>query len=232
LGFNPKKTHFLIDTKHAGVMYKHACRIAKRITFSTVKAVFGFTNETNIGSIFYTSMQAVPAILPSILKGKNVPCLIPLGLDQDPHFRIARDILPKLGYYKPAILHAKFLSGLLAGGKMSASIPNSTIYTIDIPTKVEEKIKKHAFSGGRETIEKHRKLGGMPGMDVSYQWLYMFFEPDDKKLEQIYNDYKSGKMLTDELKEILIEKVNAFLKKHQKARQTARKKFDSFLFKG
>ena len=38
LGFDPKKTHFLIDTKHAGVMYKEACKVAKKINFSMVKS--------------------------------------------------------------------------------------------------------------------------------------------------------------------------------------------------
>jgi len=56
LGFKPEKTNFLVDTKHAGLMYKEACKVAKKITFSTVKASFGFTNETNIGSIFYTAL--------------------------------------------------------------------------------------------------------------------------------------------------------------------------------
>ena len=74
------------------------------------------------------------------------------------------------------------------------------------------KIKRYAFSGGRETIKEHREKGGNPDVDVSYQYLRMFFEPDDKKLKQIYDDYKSGKLLTGELKEILIEKINSFLK--------------------
>jgi len=232
LGFDPKKTHFLIDTKHAGLMYKEACKVAKKITFSTVKAVFGFTNETNIGSIFYTSMQAVPCFLPSILKGKNIPCLIPLGIDQDPHFRITRDILPKLGYYKPAIMHAKFLSGLKTyGGKMSTSDPDSTIWISDSPEQVRQKILKHAFSGGQATIQEHRKKGGNPDIDVSFQWLYYFFEPDDKKMNKIREDYISGKLLTGELKEYLIEKINAFLKKHQANRELAKKQVDNFIFK-
>lgn len=85
LGFDPKKTHFIIDTKHAGLMYKEACKVAKKITFSMVKASFGMNEQTNIGSIFYTSMQAVPAFLPSVLKNKKIPCLIPYAIDQDPH---------------------------------------------------------------------------------------------------------------------------------------------------
>lgn len=232
LGFKPEKTHFLIDTKHAGLMYKEACKVAKKITFSTVKAVFGFSNETNVGSIFYTAMQAVPAFLPSVLAKKNIPCLIPLGVDQDPHFRITRDILPKLGYYKPSVIHAKFLSGLKSyGGKMSTSDPDSTIWTTDKPEQVRAKIMKHAFSGGRGTVAEHRKLGGNPDVDVSFQWLYYFFEPDDAKIKKIREDYKSGKMLTSELKQYLIDKINAFLKEHQKKREQAKKQLDRFIFK-
>ncbi|MEM2874314.1 MAG: tryptophan--tRNA ligase, partial [Candidatus Nanoarchaeia archaeon] len=191
LGFNPKRTHFIIDSlpQHAGLQYREAVKIADRITASTVKASFGFTDSFSIGQFFFTAIQATPAILPSVLKGKNIPCLIPLAADQDPHFRIARDVLPKLGFYKPAIIHAKFLTGLLADGKMSASIPHSTIYTTDSPAEVKEKIMKHAFSGGRGSLQEHRKFGGNPDIDVCYQWLCSFFEPDDKKLREIYNDY-------------------------------------------
>ncbi len=232
LGFDPKKTHFLIDTKNANIMYPEACKVAKKITFSTVKASFGLNDSSNIGSIFYTSMQAVPAFLPCVLKGKKIPCLIPLGIDQDTHFRVSRDVIPKLGYDKPALIHNVFLPPLTGvGGKMSSSESNVAILTTDSPKEVERKIKKYAFSGGKDTIEEHRKKGGDPDVDVSFQYLRMFFEPDDKKLQQIYDDYKSGKMLTSELKGILIEKINAFLKEHQKKRIFAKKQVDKFLYK-
>ena len=100
-----------------------------------------------------------------------------------------------------------------------------------IDLTVKNKIKKYAFSGGQDTIEEHRKKGGNPDIDVSYQYLKMFFEPDDKKLQRIHDDYKSGKMLTSELKEILIEKLNAFLKEHQKKREQAEKQIDRFVLK-
>ena len=232
LGFDPKKTHFLIDTKHAGIMYKEAVKVAKKITFSTTKAVFGFKDSTNIGAIFYTSMQAVPAFLPSVLAGKNLPCLIPLGFDQDPHFRVSRDVMPKLGYYKPAILHCRFLPPLTGpGGKMSASDQTTTISTIDTPEQVKNKVQKYAFSGGQATLKEHREKGGNPDVDVPYQWL-TYFEEDDAKLKKLHDDYKSGKLLTGEIKQILIEKLNGFLKKHQEKREKAKKQFEQFVFKG
>ncbi len=233
LGFNPKKTHFLIDTRHAGTMYRQACRVAKKITFSTVKATFGFTNEYNIGEIFYTAMQAVPAFLPSVLASRNIPCLIPYAVDQDAHFRIARDVLPKLGYYKPASIESVFLPGLegmAEQGKMSSSKKDTAVFTIDDADTVRRKINKYAYSGGQSTVEEHRKKGGNPDIDTSYQWL-RFFEEDDRKLEAVYNDYKSGVLLSGELKSMLIEKLNAFLAKHQKAREKAAGKAEDYIFR-
>ena len=230
LGFDPKKTHFIVDTKHAGIMYPEAIKVAKRITFSTIKSAFGFTDSNNIGSIFYTSMQTVPVFLPSVLSGKKRPCLVPLGVDQDPHFRISRDVVQKLGYHKPAILHSKLMSPLAgADGKMSSSTAAQAILTTDSPKQVKKKINKYAFSGGRATVEEHRKKGGDVSVDVACQWL-KYFEFDDKKLEKIYADYKSGKLLSGEVKSILIDKVNEFLAEHQKRREKAVKLVDKFLY--
>jgi tryptophanyl-tRNA synthetase len=232
LGFDPKKTHFIIDTRHASLMYAEACKVAKKITFSMVKSSFGLNEQVNIGSIFYTSMQAVPAFLPSILAKKEIPCLIPHAIDQDPHFRLTRDILPKLGHYKPASIQCIFLPPLAGSvGKMSASDAATAIYTTDSAKEVENKIKKYAFSGGKDTVDEHRKHGGNPDVDVSFQYLRMFFEPDDKKLAKIEADYRSGKLLTSELKDIAIKKINAFLAEHQKKREAAKKMVDKFIYK-
>ena len=231
LGFDPKKTHFLIDTKHAGIMYPEAIKVAKKITFSTIKGAFGFTDSNNIGSIFYTSMQTVPVFLPNILRNENRPCLIPLGVDQDPHFRVSRDVLEKLGHKKPAIMHCKMMSPLTGPeGKMSSSDSSKAILLTDSPSEVKKKINKYAFSGGQETLEEHRKLGGNPDIDVSYLWL-QYFEEDDAKLKKVYDDYKSGKLLSGELKALLITKINEFLAEHQIRREAAKSRLDEFIYK-
>src|SRR3989338_984528 len=231
LGFDSKKTHFIIDSRHAGLMYPEACKVAKHLTFSMIKGAFGLNEQSNAGMIFYTSMQSVPAFLPSVLKGKEIPCLIPHAVDQDPHFRVTRDILPKLGHYKPASIQCTFLPPLTGtDGKMSSS-EGAAIYTTDSAKEVEHKIKKYAFSGGRDTLEEHRRHGGNPDVDISYQYLRYMFEPDNHKLRKIYNDYKSGAMTSGELKQIAIDKINAFLKEHQKAREKAKSKVNEFIYK-
>ena len=93
-----------------------------------------------------------------------------------------------------------------------------------------QKIKNYAFSGGQATVEEHRKKGGNPDVDISYQLLRFGLEENDKKLEKIYDDYKSGKLLSGELKEILIEKLTRFLEQHQEKREKAKNLVDKFLF--
>jgi len=112
---------------------------------------------------------------------------------------------------------------------MSASDPNSFIALTDSAKEVETKIKKYAFSGGQATLEEHREKGGNPDIDVSFQYLKMFFEPSDEKLKKLEDDYRSGKLLTGELKQYLIDKINKFLADHQKKREKAKKAIDKFI---
>ena len=106
---------------------------------------------------------------------------------------------------------------------MSSSKPETAIYLTDSDKMVRDKVKKHAFSGGRDTVEEHRRLGGNADVDVPFQWLYMLFERDDKRIEQIRTEYRSGRMLSGELKKILIDKISEFLEEHRKRRDKAHK---------
>jgi len=217
VGFDPEKTFILQDTEFVGHTYPMILKIARRVNYSTAKSVFGFTGETNIGFSFYPAIQ----ILPTLFEKKR--CLIPSAIDQDPYWRIQRDIAEPLGYHKAAAIHSKFLPALTGiQDKMSTSKPETAIYLNDDDKTVRNKIYRHAFSGGQASIEEHRKLGGNPDIDVPFQWLYMFFEPDDKRMEEIRSEYKSGRMLTGDLKDILVEKVTKFLRDHRKRREKAR----------
>jgi len=152
----------------------------------------------------------------SVLKTlQHKRCLIVAAVDQDPYFRVLRDVATKMKEHKPALIYSKFLSSLLGKQtKMSASIQNSAIYLEDTPKQVKKKINCSAFSGGKETVELHRELGGDLKVDVAFQYLEIFYN-DDAKLAQIASDYSSGKMLTGDLKKILIELLNCMLEQHQ-----------------
>lgn len=138
-----------------GHLYPNVCRFQKHINLSTLKAIFGLNMSDNCGKAAYPAIQAAPCFsssFPHIFGDKNIPCLIPCGIDQDPYFRMTRDVCAKLKAPKPAGFYSKFFPALQGfGTKMSASDPNSGIFLTDTPKEIETKIKKHAFSGGRAT---------------------------------------------------------------------------------
>ncbi|MGC8584572.1 MAG: tryptophan--tRNA ligase [Thermoplasmata archaeon] len=227
LGFDEDRTFIFLDSEYIRNMYKLSLRVAKKVNYSTVKAVFGFKDSTNIGMLFYPTLQIVPTFF------ENRRCLIPEAIDQDPYWRIQRDIAESLGYYKASVIHSKFLPPLTGiEGKMSSSMPETAIYLNDSPDIVKRKIMKYAFSGGQATVEEHRKLGGNTDVDVAFQWLYMMFEEDDRRIKDLEQGYRKGEILTGEMKSILIEKINGFLVDFRNRREKYRDRLDRFMYDG
>jgi tryptophanyl-tRNA synthetase len=230
LGFDAKKTKIIVDTKCIRTLYPLALKVAKKVTFSTAKAVFGFDNSTNIGSIFYTSMQSAPAFLPTELEGRKVPVLIACGIDQDPHFRVTRDVAEGLGYYKPSLMHTKMFPGLSGSDKMSSSVPESTIYTTD-PSKVVRKKIANAFTGGAVSAEEQRKTGGKPEVCAVFKYQFYLFEEDDRRIEDLSERCRKGEILCGECKKLLTDRLVRFLEHHQQKREEAKDKLEDFLMK-
>jgi len=226
-GFDKGKTFIFSDCNYIGTMYPMILKIQKSITFNQAKGAFGFSDSDNIGKQAFPAIQAAPSFsntFPEVfgvdMYGKQtMPCLIPCAIDQDPYFRVTRDVGPKLGLLKPALLHSSFFPALQGPkSKMSASIANSSIYLTDTPKQVKNKINKFAFSGGQETLELQRELGADISVDVAYQWLTFFLE-DDELLEEIGSKYDSGEMLTGEVKKACIECINKITAAHQERRK-------------
>ena len=231
LGFKPSKTFIIKDFSYPKV-YEYSSKIAKLITYSEAKAVFGLKPESNVGWSFYPAVQAFHILMPQFIEGPH-KTLVPVGIDQDPFIRLTRDISEHstINLNKPCAIHSKFLPSLKGSTKMSSSDESESnlIYLSDSPSEVKRKINKYAFSGGRDTLEEHRKKGGYPDVEIPFQYLKMLFEPDDKKLEEIYNKYKSGELLSGELKKITIGKINSFLKEHQMKRKSSKKQLKKFM---
>lgn len=217
IGFNPEKTFIFRNSEYMSTMYPLVLRTAKKLTFSQARNTFGFVNESNVGQIFYPALQIVPTFFE---KGQ---CLIPCAIDQNPYFLLQRDFAQKLGFNKNATILSKFLTSLTGPeGKMSASDADKAILLTDTAKQVKKKVNKYAFSGGQPTLEEHREKGGNCEIDVSFQWLYNLFENDDSRIEDIREEYSSGKMLSGEIKAILIEKISSLLEEHQKRKVEAK----------
>jgi tryptophanyl-tRNA synthetase len=229
LGLDLKKCDFYFQSKRskdgvkASAYYKLANMLARHATFNEFRSIYGEITPAKMTSALLQASDILHAELPEF-EGP-MPLVVPVGADQDPHLRLSRDLSKRIKEFKfvqVSSTYNKFMPGL-KGGKMSSSDENSYIALTDSPEVAVKKIKKYAFSGGKETLEEHRKKGGDPDVDVSFQMLLYGMEPDDTKLQKIYDDYKSGKLLSGELKKILAGKMSSFLKRHYKKYKVAEK---------
>jgi tryptophanyl-tRNA synthetase len=229
VGFEPERTRVFVDTRSIATMYPLAVEVAKKIPYSTVRAVFGFQPATNIGLVFYTALQTVPAFYPSWRAGKPVPCLIPCGIDQDPHFRITRDIAEPLGYPKPSLVHGQILPGLL-GGKMSSggNEKDNALFLNDPPKEIDRKVR-NAFTGGRATAEEQRRIGAVPEICSIWALWRTQFARDDPEFERVTADCRSGAMLCGECKGKLLERIHPFFAAHAERREKAREYAESLI---
>jgi tryptophanyl-tRNA synthetase len=230
VGFDSKRTKIIVDTKHIKYLYPLSIEIAKKITYSTAKAVFGFSNSSNIGMIGFPPVQGAPCFLPSIIENKPTPVLIPAAIDQDPYWRVARDIAEKLGYPKPAQIHSKFIPGLSSGGKMSSSKPETALFTVDDPEILETKIK-NTFTGGQPTVALQRKLGGNADVCPVYWYLNYLFDTEKESRER-YSDCTAGNLLCGECKGDMIKKIKPFIKDIQTKREKAQDLIKDFMIDG
>jgi len=235
MGFDQKKTFIYSDFRYiGGHFYENSVEFSKLLPFNQVRGAFGFDNSTNTGRIDFPSKQCAAAFATSYphiwgddpdgnrqKKTAAIPCLIPCAIDQDPYFRLLRDNSHRMKNPSPkaALIHSKFLTALQGpGGKMSASDPTSAIFMSDSKKDVQKKINKFAFSGGRATMEEHRQFGGNPDVDVPFQYLTYFLD-DDAEIERLRTAYKSGEMLTGEMKQYCIKVMQDYVEDFQTKRK-------------
>ena len=168
LGLDPKKTYFYFQSENKEVT-DLAFEAAKKVTENEFRAIYGNVEPGRVMSAF----EQVGDILYPQLK-EPMPGVIPVGIDQDPHIRLTRDIAKRLKekykFFPPAGLYHKYTPSLDGSLKMSKSKPESLIELPEEPASVCRKLRR-ALSGGRDTLEEHRRLGAIVEKDVCFEIL-------------------------------------------------------------
>ena len=221
-GFDSQKTFIFTNTGYIQHLFPTVIQIQKLINFNVAKAIFGVDNRSSLGKIAFPAMQIAPSFsicFPHLFPtNKPIQCLIPCAIDQDPYFRLTRDLAPRMKYLKPALLHAKFLPSLQGlNGKMSSSIPDSVIFLSDSSKIISKKIKK-SFSGGGASIEEHKSRGANLDVDIPINYLNFFLTNREEYLK-IKESYKKGEISTGEVKNRLIVIINDIIDDHKKIRE-------------
>jgi tryptophanyl-tRNA synthetase len=105
---------------------------------------------------------------------------------------------------------------------MSKSKPAGNIDLPEDPKEACKKIQK-AVTGGRKTAEEQRKLGAEVEKDMVFELLKMHLIENDNQLDKIYEEYKTGKMLSGELKKIACERMTSFMEHFTSELEKAKK---------
>ncbi|MEK7517479.1 MAG: tryptophan--tRNA ligase [Patescibacteria group bacterium] len=219
-GLDPKKCHLEIQSKvpqHTELAYLLSTiypvsRLEDLPTYKEKKAQY--PKYVNMGLLYYPVLMAADVLL---YKGE----LVPVGIDQEPHLEVMREIARKFnsmfGYTFPEPQRFKtegeYVPSLTSDGKMSKSIEGSYINLTDDLEIIRKRLAAAPTDSGTIGGEIP-KSGGVANL---FKLLKLFkLENEYKEFEQ---DYKDKKIRYTELKEVLAQAIYKELKPFQKKRK-------------
>jgi len=219
LGFDPKRGHIYRQYKEPRVR-DLAIYFGAGVTLATMKAIYG---ERHIGLYLSALIQAGDILMPQLKDfGGPKPTVVPVGVDQDAHLRLTRDLANKFSrkfkFIPPSSTYHKILKGLDGSPKMSKRNPMSYFTLSESPEAIGKKISC-AFTGGRATVEEQKRLGGVPEICPIYEIEMCHFVEDDKEVVETYKYCKCGSLLCGEHKARTKEIVLRFVKEHQRKKE-------------
>ncbi len=223
LGLDPKKAYIWLQSREPRVK-EMPFRAGRYVTSNMMRAIYG---ERDFALYLAALVQVGDIFMPQ-LRDTVMPTVVPVGIDQDPHLRLVRDLTkhfkrteinPKTGqeeyipFFKPSATYHKLLPGLDdIHKKMSKSRPNSYFNLGDEPKSIKKKIMG-AYTGGRKNKEEQEKLGGIPENCMIYKLLEIHFQKDDVKLQDRYQRCRSG-MLCGKCKKEAVQIILDHIQDH------------------
>jgi len=215
LGLDEKNAHIYKQSQERRVM-QMAYVFSKRATPATLRALYGERNY----SLYFAALTQVGDILLPQHKDFGGPkrVIVPVGVDQDPHIRLARDIAFKEKLVLPGATYHLIMRSLKGESKMSKRDPGSTLSLSDPPEVAKKKLSS-VFTGGRTTAEEQKRDGGEIAKCVLFDLMRYHFVDDEKTLAKMSADCKSGAVLCGECKARYIKYALDWLSAHQEKKK-------------
>lgn len=218
IGLNPENAYIWLQSQEP-IAHNMPFEAGRHVTMNMITAIYG----DRPFALYMAALVQVGDILLPQLKDQIMPTVVPVGIDQDPHLRLVRDLsrhFEKNGQsiFKPAATYHKLMPALDdIKLKMSKSRPNS-YFSFDEDPKLIKKKLQNAFTGGRGNAEDQKRLGGIPENCMIYKIMEWHFEPDDQALQDRYSRCRGG-MLCGTCKKEVIEKVLGFIADHNERKK-------------
>ncbi|HXW94655.1 MAG TPA: tryptophan--tRNA ligase [Nitrososphaerales archaeon] len=220
LGLDPDRSVVYKQSEEMRVM-RLSTIFSRGVTNNMLKAIYG---ERQIGLYMSALIQAGDILMPQLPDlGGPKPVLVPVGADQDPHIRLTRDLAGRyydqFEFVPPSAIYHRLELALTGGYKMSKRTPVSGFTLDDTPTEASRRVKT-AFTGGRDTVEEQRRLGGRADICPVYDLYRFHFARDNEHVELVYHECTGGIRLCGECKQEAMGLVKAFLEDQRKKRDS------------
>ncbi len=231
LGLDPDRTVAYKQSEEMRVM-RLSVIFTRGVTNNMLRAIYG---ERQIGLYLSALVQAGDILMPQLAEfGGPKPVLVPVGADQDPHIRLARDLADRyrteFGFVLPSALYHRLELALTGGYKMSKRTSGSG-FTLDDSPAEASKCVLSAFTGGRNTVEEQRRLGGRADICPVYDLYRFHFGLDDDHVRRVYSECLGGIRMCGECKQEAAGLVKKFLEQHRKKRDSLKKDAQELLAK-
>ena len=100
LGFDVERGHIYFQSGNKKLR-DLAFELGREVNFSEISAIYGFSGDVNISHMISVVMQNADILQPQLLEyGGPKPAVIPVGVDQDPHIRLTRDIASRMRMFR------------------------------------------------------------------------------------------------------------------------------------
>lgn len=100
LGFDVEKGYIYFQSEHKKLQ-DLAFELGTAVNFSELSAIYGFSGNVEIAHIISVLVQNADILHPQLREyGGPKPTVIPVGIDQDPHIRLTRDIASRMRMFR------------------------------------------------------------------------------------------------------------------------------------
>lgn len=182
VGFNESNTNINVNSLGLNAeQYQLVIKLMSLTTLNQLEHIFG--KKDNVGEYYYVFVQMMPCFIE-----KDKQCIIIAGKDQDPFFRLARDLAKKIGRPCPIIIYTKNVPGLDGSEKMSTSLPSSIpIFISDDEKTIKNKVSSIKIVGAG-TLDELFDKGCNLELDIPFKLIELFDDNDYnvKLLKQYY----------------------------------------------
>jgi tryptophanyl-tRNA synthetase len=220
LGLDPDRAVVYLQSEEMRVM-RLATVFSRGVTNNALKAIYG---ERPIGLYMSALVQAGDILMPQLPElGGPKPVLVPVGADQDPHIRLTRDLAARFrdeyAFIPPSSVYHRLMLSLTGDQKMSKRSEDSLLTLEDSQAAASRKVLT-AFTGGRDTVEEQRRLGGRADICPIFDLYRFHFAKNDEHVDRVYHECTKGIRLCGECKQEANGLVKEFMSEHRRRRDS------------